>query len=79
MDHTAKMSDHTQSNAQSGQIILTIPNNLVKLDNELEKQHLLKMFPKKIIFTLSVMQLVCAAIVAILQVCSLLRISILNM
>ena len=62
------MSDHAQSNAQSGQIILTIPKDLVKLDNESEKQHLLKMFPKKFIFTFSLIQLVCAALAVTLEV-----------
>ena len=66
------MSDDTQSNAQSGQVILTIPKDRVKLEDESEKQHLLKMFPKKFIFTFSIIQLVCAAIVAILQVCVIL-------
>ena len=58
-----------KSNTQSGQTVLTIPKGLVKLDNELEKQHLLKMFPKKFIFTFSLIQLVCAALAVALEVC----------
>jgi len=55
-----------QTNTQSAPIILTIPT---QNDVQSEKQHLLKLFPKNTILTLSIIQLVCGALAAITQLC----------
>jgi len=55
-----------QSNAQHAPIVLTIPT---QNESKSEKEHILKVFPKKTILTFSIIQLICAALAAILQIC----------
>ena len=59
------MSLPTQNNTQAAPVVLTIPT---QKDSESEREHIVKIFPKKTIITFSIIQLCCAAIVAILQV-----------
>ena len=54
-----------QINAQPAPIVLTIPT---QNESQSEKQHILKVFPKKTILTFSIIQLTCAGLAAILQV-----------
>jgi len=55
-----------QINAQPAPIVLTIPT---QNESQSEKQHILKVFPKKTILTFSIIQLTCAGLAAILQLC----------
>ena len=54
-----------QINSQPAPIVLTIPT---QNESQSEKQHILKVFPKKTILTFSIIQLTCAGLAAILQV-----------
>merc|ERR1712038_149282 len=60
-----KMSHPVQDNFQPAPVILTIPN---QNNNQSDKQHILKVFPKNTILTLSIIQLVCGALAAISQI-----------
>merc|ERR1712008_235609 len=53
-----------QINAQPAPIVLTIPT---QNESQSEKQHILKLFPKKTILTFSIIQLTCAGVAAVLQ------------
>merc|ERR1712008_374335 len=55
-----------QTNAQPAPIVLTIPT---QNESQSEKQHILKVFPKKTILTFSIIQLTCAGLAAVLQLC----------
>jgi hypothetical protein len=55
-----------QINSQPAPIVLTIPT---QNESQSEKQHILKVFPKKTILTFSIIQLTCAGLAAILQLC----------
>lgn len=59
------MSIPPQNNAQPAPIVLTIPT---QNDNQSEKEHILKVFPKKTIMTFSIIQLTCAALAALTQI-----------
>jgi len=59
------MSLPVQNNAQPAPIILTIPN---QNNTQSDKEHILKLFPKNTILTLSIIQLVCGALAAISQI-----------
>jgi len=60
------MSVPTQNNAQPAPIVLTIPT---QNDSQSEKEHILKLFPRRTILIFSIIQLSCAALAAILQLC----------
>jgi len=60
------MSAPTQNNAQPAPIVLTIPT---QNDPQSEKEHILKLFPRRTILIFSIIQLSCAALAAILQIC----------
>jgi len=60
------MSVPSQTNAQPAPIVLTIPT---QNDTQSEKEHIMKLFPKKYILAFSIIQLSCAALAAILQLC----------
>merc|ERR1712156_1322058 len=60
-----KMSHPVQNNVQPAPVILTIPN---QNNTQSDKQHILKVFPKNTILTLSIIQLVCGALAAISQI-----------
>jgi len=59
------MSHPVQNNVQPAPVILTIPN---QNNTQSDKQHILKVFPKNTILTLSIIQLVCGALAAISQI-----------
>jgi len=56
----------SQTNAQPAPIVLTIPT---QNDTQSEKDHIMKVFPKKYILAFSIIQLSCAVLAAILQLC----------
>jgi len=60
-----KMSTPSQTTAQPAPIVLTIPT---QNDTQSEKEHIMKLFPKKYILSFSIIQLSCAALAAILQI-----------
>merc|ERR1712066_224509 len=59
-----KMSSPSPTNAQPALVVLTIPT---QNDNQSEKEHIMKLFPKKYILTFSIIQLSCAALAATSQ------------
>jgi len=60
------MSVPTQNTAQPPPIVLTIPT---QNDTKSEKEHILKLFPRRTILIFSIIQLVCAGLAGILQMC----------
>merc|ERR1711936_863501 len=56
----------SQTTPQPAPIVLTIPT---QNDTQSEKEHIMKLFPKKYILSFSIIQLSCAALAAILQLC----------
>jgi len=60
------MSVPTQNTAQPPPIVLTIPT---QNDTKSEKEHILKLFPRRTILIFSIIQLVCAGLAGILQLC----------
>merc|ERR1711923_131763 len=61
-----KTSVPPQNTTQPPPIVLTIPT---QNDTTLEKEHILKLFPKRTILIFSIIQLVCAGLAGILQLC----------
>merc|ERR1711936_192040 len=61
-----KMSVPPQNTTQPPPIVLTIPT---QNDAKSEKEHILKLFPKRTILIFSIIQLVCAGLAGILQMC----------
>merc|ERR1711953_1529323 len=61
-----KMSVPPPNNTQSPPIVLTIPT---QNDTKSEKEHILGLFPKRTILIFSIIQLVCAGLAGILQLC----------
>merc|ERR1712170_89841 len=61
-----KMSVPSQNTTQPPPIVLTIPT---QNDTNSEKEHILKLFPKRTILIFSIIQLVCAGLAGILQMC----------
>ena len=59
------MSVPPQNTTQPPPIVLTIPT---QNDTKSEKEHILKLFPKRTILIFSIIQLVCAGLAGILQV-----------
>ena len=59
------MSVPPQNTNQPPPIVLTIPT---QNDTNSEKEHILKLFPKRTILIFSIIQLVCAGLAGILQV-----------
>merc|ERR1711973_489938 len=59
-----KMSVPPQNSTQPPPIVLTIPT---QNDTKSEKEHILKLFPKRTILIFSIIQLVCAGLAGILQ------------
>ena len=53
------MSIPPQNNAQPAPLVLTIPT---QTDPQLEREHILKLFPKGTILTFSIIHLSCAAL-----------------
>merc|ERR1711923_621801 len=63
-----KMSVPPQNTNQPPPIVLTIPT---QNDTKSEKEHILELFPRRTILIFSIIQLVCAGLAGILQLCVL--------